>query len=273
MRTSAAISRRAPSNSRFFAMSALARAIQESEFKIVWAKIHVAQVERYVKEVCKPISDLITTEIDPQTGACQVRIGPSEGLPIELFLHMADAVHALNSALDYLWSGLARSIKATDTRTSFPKHETRENLAQSIASSPIKQAFPQAEAFILDKVRPYKEPTETGNFPIWALNRLDNVSKHRFILIAPTVIRFGKFIATGVDGGCVNFSGSTMQTYGPPMKLGLTPPVTLDYEADAPVEIVFVEDQLFSGQPLLETLVNLTEAVEKTRQLFIETFA
>lgn len=254
-------------------MSPLSDAIQQSEFKIRWAKIHISQAERFVADIIKPAPDLIDTQYNPQTRECFINIGPRDGLPIELFLHIGDAIHALNSCLDYLWSGLTRSVVPTDKRATFPRHETRENLEQMIAGSPIRQAFPKIEPFILDEVRPYKDPLETGNFFIWALNRLDNTLKHRLIIVTPAIIKFGKFIVNGSNGGKLDMSYSVVKTYGPVLKLGVTGPATLDYDSETAVDVVFVEDNLFTGEPVVKTLVNLTEAVTKTRQLFIETFA
>jgi hypothetical protein len=132
----------------------------------------------------------------------------------------------------------------------------------------IYQSFPQARTFILDTIIPCKRSDDPSL--IWHLNKLDNINKHRFIFILAHLTRFEQeFSLIGADGGRIKFSSTaTLQTYGQPMPVGLTPPVTTDHDPKAIIDVVFSEPNHFNGKPVVETLVDLTNAISQMVKLF-----
>jgi hypothetical protein len=194
-------------------------------------------------------------------------------LPHELPVWTGDVVHNLASALDYVWSGLAREANPNlATRAHFPRHETRQNLVNMLSQpleTAIKKAFPAVEGLILDKVQPYKD----GNFPLWAVGKLDNIDKHRLFYAVMSIAKFGKFRTVSEDGSVNDLSYSTMQTNGPELTLGFAAPFKLNDDAELTLDVIFDEPEVLPpGQPVQKTLIDLAEAVSQTLEAFKETF-
>ena len=255
----------------------LLEAIAVSKFKVEWAKKHVSAVEHFVKQTIAHNTDLLT--IDNNRNPAIIAIRPSHPLPIELVLHAGDAIHNLNAVTDYLWTGLGKAVgRVSLTRSSFPRHKTRKELADSINKSRLENpsiymAFPQAESFILDIVKSYKGGNEDPSF-IWRLNKLDNINKHRLLLIIAHFIQFEDgFSCVGADGGRYSIlPGIGIYTQGQPFTIALASPVTTDNQPKTIVDVVFNEPDLFAGKPIVETLVDLTNAIGELVAEFEKTF-
>ncbi len=256
----------------------IAEAVAHSRFKIEWAKNHINAVEDIVKSIIADNADPIMIQTNAQTGMAVVLVGPKDFIPVTLSLHLGDAVHALNSSLDYLWSGLERSISPgiAHSRVSFPRHETWKNLEADFSPTgkyaAIYVAFPQAKAFILDKVKPCKR-SDDPSF-IWRLGKIDNINKHRLLISTPYIISFEEgLILEGSDGGrMIQSPEAAIQTQGHPLTIGLTPPVKISNNPKPTVDVVFGEPEHFTRKPVVETLVNLVEAATEVVDLFNETF-
>lgn len=250
--------------------------VVHAKFKIEWAKNHINGVEQIVKSITSQTGHVIKPYQDTQTGIYVLYIGPKEGIPVPLPLHMGDAVHNLNSVMDYLWSGLARTLNPElASKITFPRHETRENLVNSLSdargyNAKIKQAFPKAEEFVLDMVKPYKGDDDN----IWSLNKLDNANKHRLLIPTTNIIEFKRdLIARSKDGGTfVHKGGVRMHTQGPNLSVGFATPFEVNDDAEPIIDVVFERGDPCAGKPVLETLVNLTGAVSEVVRAFEETF-
>jgi hypothetical protein len=254
----------------------IAEAVAHSRFKIEWAKNHINGVEALVNASIAENAYPIVVQSDAQSGL--ILIGPKQGIPVGLRLHLGDAVHGLNSALDFLWSGLARTINPglANGRVHFPRHEARENLESDFEPgrkhAAIHKAFPKTKSFILDDVKPYKRAD--GQSFIWHLGKIDNINKHRMLITTPYVIRFEReLVLEGADGGkFVHSAEAAIQTQGHPLRIGLAPPVKISDDPKATLGIVFGEPEHFTGQPVVETLVNLVEATSEVVNLFEDAF-
>lgn len=253
-------------------------AITISKFKIEWAKQHISGVENLIKQIIADNSNVIS--INNDSNPAIVHIGPNQLLPVNLPLHLGDAIHNLNGVTDYLWYGVARAVGSTNVaRLSFPRHETRQNLANSIddprgVNATIYETIPEAKGFILDIIKPYKGG-DTEPSLLWHLNKLDNINKHRFLLVVAHLTRFDReFSFIGSDGGRITISSAaSIQTQGQPLPAGLTPPVKIDNDPVAIIDVVFSEPDHFTGKPVLETLVDLANSVAKLIDLFEIAFA
>jgi hypothetical protein len=256
----------------------IAEAVAHSKYKIEWAKQHINEAEALVDATVAENTNVVN--IDNDTGApyARVLIGPNQRIPVNIPLHVGDAVHALNSVMDFLWSGLARSVTPDlGSKVTFPRHETRKNLEAVVNddrgyNAAIHKAFPEARSFVLEVVKSYK----TSDCPsyIWRLNKLDNINKHRLLITTPYVISFARdLVLQGSDGGrFVQAAGVAVQTQGHPLSVGLTPPVKLQEDPQPKVAIVFGEPDHFTGQSVVETLVNLVEATSKVVDEFEKAF-
>lgn len=252
-------------------------AAHSSRCKVIWAKIHIREVEKCIKTLTGGDAYVIESERNPQTGYYGLYVGPKDhGWPIELFMHTGDAVHNLNCVMDHLWSGLARTVQPDlDSKITFPRDETRENLVTRFRDAKgyhtaIQKAFPEADSFVLDRVQPYKR----NDGLIWPLNKLDNINKHRRFLAAYHVTRMGrKFIARSKDGSVMDISGATFQnSQGTPFPMTFAAPFEVEYDVKPTVDISFAEPDLFPREPILETLVNLAEATTEVIDAFEEIF-
>lgn len=262
----------------------LKEAVAVSKFKIEWAKQHIEFIKQLVERVRAENVDVVT--IDNDTNPARVTIGPRRFLDVNFFLLAGDTVHNINSVTDYLWTALDRAAHEVlnisidhhaFSRTSFPRHGTWQNLSNDVEGcitkgTAIYVAFPQAKRFILNEIK----PTKRANGPsfIWSLNKLDNINKHRFFLAAAHVLAFEDELQfVGGDGGrFIQSRGSSIKTQGYPLAVGLTSPVKLENQPKAIVDVIFTEQEHFTGEPVLETLVNLTNAVSELVKLFEETF-
>jgi hypothetical protein len=261
-------------------MGTIRVAAHYSNCKIEWAKNYIGHVERVIKFLTSGQGKVARTEPNPLAGYHNLHIGLE--IPADLPLFIGDVVHNLNSVMDYLWSGLARAVDpGLVSKVTFPRDETRDNLVSRLANpkgpdATIKKAFPDAEDFILNGVKPYKrrdDATTASEGLIWSLNKLDNINKHRLLIVLMQFIQFKKqFTATTEKGGRITFEpGVQIITGGKMNFIATDSPLKIDNETQPPLEIVFGETH-FMGQPVLETLVNLVEAVTEVLKLFDKTF-
>jgi hypothetical protein len=204
-------------------------------------------------------------------------VGPEQGIPAELPLLAGDIVHNLNSVLDYLWSGLARTIDPDlASKINFPRGETLQSLESRFLDPKglqlrIMQAFPQARSFVLETVLPYKR----ADGLIWSLNKLDNISKHRLLITTTNVIRFKNgFVAKSQDGSSFNHAGGIeLKSSGPCLTVAFSTPFEVCGDPEPTIGVIFDEPDHFRGEPFVETLIKLADAVTDTVTAFENAFA
>lgn len=101
-------------------------------------------------------------------------------LPDYAHLTFADALAALRSSLDLAVFSLANAYGSgvEEKNRLFPVRKSRRDLAKSVAPYADIPGFPE---MMLDEIRPYLRDEEGyfGNPFLWALNELNNISKHR----------------------------------------------------------------------------------------------
>jgi len=257
------------------------KTIKEAAFsaraKVTWAQVHVQQLETHIKKLTDQDGYVMESQRNPATGYYMLYIGPKDhGWPIESFMHLGDAIHNLNCVMDHLWSGLARAAAPeVETKITFPRHETRENLVNMLANpksyhAAIKGAFPQAESFAVDTVKAYNGSDNL----IWLLNKLDNINKHRRLIASFHVTRFGqKFFARMKSGGGINLGQAAFNNAtGKPIVMALGEPFEIEYDVKPTVEICFAEPGLLESKPILTMMTDFTNATNKVIDAFEQTF-
>jgi hypothetical protein len=249
-------------------------AIIHAKFKVEWAKNHINGIEYLIKEMTSAQGYIVKPYNDAQSGTYRLYIGPKDGIPAGLPLHIGDAIHNLNSVMDFLWSGLARSVNSEiASKITFPRDEKRENLAARLSrgiDASINQEFSQAKSFILDIVKPYKR----ADGLIWSLNKLDNINKHRMLIATTNIIGFKRdLVVQSEDGSIVCHSANaTINTSGPNLVIGFATPFTVNDDFEPTIGVIFGERDHFSGEPILATVIKLVEAVEDVIQSFEANF-
>jgi hypothetical protein len=72
------------------------------------------------------------------------------------------------------------------------------------------------------------------------------------------------FALIGSDGGrTIIGSLASIHTQGHPLPVALSPPVTTDRDPKPIVDVVFNEPSRFTGKPVIETLVDLTNCISQ----------
>jgi hypothetical protein len=130
-------------------------------------------------------------EPDPQSDTTTVRVRFTIPPPTEFRLIIGDCLHNLRSALDNLVYELAVQYTAPNP---IPEHKARE-LAFPIVHRAMKPdkfktkyrsriglLNPRVQA-IIEELQPYHREDSVSH-PLWKLNRLSNIDKHRVPHIA-----------------------------------------------------------------------------------------
>jgi len=89
--------------------SKLEQAVAHSRFKIEWAIKHINNLEKLIEFLTSENRQVVKSQRDPQTGRYNLYIGPEGGIPATLPLLMGDAIHNLNSVIDFLKAPISAS--------------------------------------------------------------------------------------------------------------------------------------------------------------------
>lgn len=136
----------------------------------------------------------------------------ADRLPIELPLLVGAGIHSLRSSLDTALSSLAHEAGAKESlRLNFPMHETEQGLRATFErgkrtcghckvidtvkpyNNDISQYLPNLERLILEEIKPWRD----ANPLLWALNKIDNIQKHRtLIFVSSTTMSAGPNLHT-----------------------------------------------------------------------------
>jgi hypothetical protein len=231
-----------------------------ARLKVDRAYTHIDELQALSDWYCVPDLHLPSFESNTATGAGQIFL-QSEPIPPQTALIIGDAIHCLRAALDHAAFDLTKG-KAQKEFISFPFGKSLESLKATIKGGQIQVAGPAVIDAIIDEIRPYlidEDTGEHGNAPLWKLNKLDNIDKHREVLLAlskvhtkieslrftnPSIIVQDVTIITpgGYQGAVMGISGSITNGHG-----------------TTSVEIVFDEPEFFSGEPVIPTLHQLAE--------------
>lgn len=173
-----------------------------------------------------------------------------DGIPVIL----GNAVHNLRVALDYVACELVRSAGAEPKGVYFPICESADKYR---SESPGKtRGMPQIAKEMIDQMRPYSG----GNDGLWGLHRLDIIDKHRLL----------PMVGMRVGSWQVNLSPTpTNYNFAMPSILqegDMIGWIDGNHEADKQMsvtaDISFGEPDVFEGQPMIETLVQLGDLVQ-----------
>lgn len=228
------------------------------------ARLKVERAVRHVNELQAVIATFLKTDfhrvwidVDPQTGEHIVRYETAPA-PQPVPLIIGDAIHNLHTTLDHIASDIAERAGLNSNRVHFPKHETRDALEKSREFREIVQAAPNLSAVILDEIRPYK----AGNYPLWALGKLDNVDKHK--LLIPTVAITKLTGLSAIDSNYNFLSDVTViiDAGGRMDIAGFGRPSKITENGKPSFDITFPKGSYFELEPIVPTLLQLTQLVK-----------
>lgn len=182
-----------------------------------------------------------------------VDIRPSEPPP-GISLNVGDAVHNLRSALDHLVCQLAIAAGhgSACSHTQFPVFRNDSAKNRTTIGRRLNGLTPAARAEI-EALQPYKRtPLAPESDPLWMLSELDNVDKHRILVVVYP--RFAEMeITVTVDDESVTYPVSNHLGWRP-LELGALPMrLTIPNDPTKPQTQVQVQARPLTGIVFAQT--------------------
>lgn len=132
----------------------------------------------------------VATKRDPETRRLVYYIDTFDPVPVRAAAIAGDVIHNMRCALDHLAHELVLVNGGTPTKqTQFPIFDTSEKY-ESAKVAAVK-GMSDASKDAIDALKPY----ESGNYLLWRIYRLNNIDKHRQLLLA------GASSAGGIEVG------------------------------------------------------------------------
>jgi hypothetical protein len=233
--------------------------------KVARATRHIQETEAILEAFGQ--SDLATFVVDTETkpGATLLGVEIAGGPPIDIPLAIGDAIHNLRASLDFLAYELMSASGTIDEQMRFPFYKEEDNLRKQVGKSGLlKNCGPDVARLIVDGVKPYKD----GNYDLWAMNKLDNIDKHR--LIVPVFVATDVYGISGVDESGWRLKNNTKSIVGsgffPYVELGTN--FKLDHPPFVACSVYFREGQYFDGRDVIPTLQTLAQKVTDVIEAF-----
>jgi hypothetical protein len=264
--------------------------------KIAWAKEHIARLQGEVAAYYNFKPYKIDTKRDPQTRKLIYYVSGIDAAPEQISHVAGDVVHALRSSLDalayQLFIGGLFAANTPEDRVAFPisedaaKYMTRLNGMVQGSRQDVVDAFRAVEAY----------KGGAGN-ALWTLNKLDNLNKHRKLIVANASayrsVNIGAYFA-GEPLGKEMADFMTKMTGTPfimpvfefyvrpaerscPLQVGAVlltdaPDAEVNEKLDFCFEVAFYESGVAEGEPLIETIHHFADIVHNTVAQFARFF-
>jgi hypothetical protein len=172
------------------------------ELKIGRAKRHARDLEQAIDGALHPDRYRFEMEVDPQTGEHVYTVYGVPAMDPEWSLQTGEILFNLRSALDHLaWQLVLLDGGTPGEETQFPIRETPFNKKGRLVGGEIRPTIrnPQIRALV-EKFQPYRrmdgEPEMSGDEPLLRLARLNNIDKHRLLLVFVSIIDAGRFVGS-----------------------------------------------------------------------------
>lgn len=246
-----------------------------SYIKIDWAVKCIDQLKKGLETFEEENKIRPLVEENPET-AISILYVETPPVPLDVHCCVGDIIHCLRSALDCAVSQLmAERTGKQDNRVHFPIHQDEKQLRDSFGSiestrpccgtpytkkgsnAVIQEELPELSEMIFQLFRPWKE----GNGLLWALNRADNVNKHKQITVAVGSVTF-----TGLDFDTEHSShaGNLFRIpAGRRINVGVGRKIDITNEIKSSMEFVFGPETPFGGRPVIKTLIEAAVMIDK----------
>ncbi|WP_152604046.1 hypothetical protein [Methylotenera sp. N17] len=168
---------------------------ESSYLKVQRARKHLLEIQNELQDFSR--SDFCELEIRPlNDGTSNISLTVTKALPQSIALTIGDTLHNLRSSLDHLFSEILIHYGVPTNRYQFPIINKSDELEKCESFLILKKHSAKAITLLSDAIQPY----ETGNYKLWALSKLNNIDKHRLLLV------FGQGTATGLEGTYIDGS-------------------------------------------------------------------
>ncbi len=233
-----------------------------AHLKIERANKHIRDLGELTNRLNQIRSHTIRVETNPDTGYDSLQFLPAKPIPGEFMCIVGDALHNLQTALDFVANDIELNTTGKRTKhTKFPVADTRDELVAAIKGGFIHKAPKGIVDFIVDVIQPY----ETGDGkPIWALHALDIEDKHR-LLIPHLQFQWVRHIRykdeTGREFEFPEWAATG--EYQPKYSTGKKKVQVTD-NGHASIGVVFAHGLPLSGKHIVPTLRNLAVFIYRT---------
>jgi|GEM_PF-5296367 len=186
---------------------------------------------------------------------------PTEDIPEALSLIVGDTLNNIRSSLEYLASGIVRTVKP-GAQAHFPIRRKREDLIAAPELAAIEKALPGSEKLLLNEIRPKDGPNEAA----WAFASLNNDDKHN--LLIPTVAAariLGSMRANNLALNSCEIRGNAAHEL---RVIASEAPIAVQKNVQIVVDVRFGQGNPFENEPVIPTLLQVVEVVAETLDAF-----
>lgn len=244
--------------------------------KINRARTHLDELKRLGSAFVDRKPFRLVCEEDPDAGRLAYKVRIFEGIPAEMSVIIGDVIHNLRAALDLLATELAVAGGGSGKDAYFPFNVDSAKFKTTWLNKRVPGASPKALR-LLKRLKPYPG----GNMMLWQLHQLDILDKHKAIVpVGAAYTEFNPdFSAYHPPGGLLDkhrdwfknvplFFRPADKQY--PLKNDATLLICLipkpGYRRPEPkfnIVIAFGEGQIVDGEPVVSTLKQLIQLVER----------
>jgi hypothetical protein len=154
--------------------------MRNSQSKLAWAQGHLKLLDLEIGEFANSNPYILTREDDPEQHSHVLRFRLLD-VPDPICLIAADAVYSIRTSLDQLVWSLAR-LKGIPKRTTFPIIKGPVLTKSRLVSFNDSLFDVPSEAICeIDALQPYHRGSAFKTHPLWRLDEICNLDKHRRI--------------------------------------------------------------------------------------------
>jgi hypothetical protein len=229
----------------------------DARLKVKRAKKHIADFTAAV--IALEDSCISTIESLPHGGQSLKHEVPGIEVALrELSLISGDAIHNLNSALDFAWhSTISRCLPERISRyTKFPVYEKKQDLVAALNGIEADKRSPRLFDCIVTQIQPYKGGR---NSIVLMLHKLDISDKHTLTLNLSTFTSAEGISVRDAAGDLHH--GATMGTIGSRFFVDFYPGFQVEHKGKLSLTVTIEQADIFKtvpGESLLSTLANVT---------------
>jgi hypothetical protein len=185
-------------------MPTFSKVVHNLHLKMVWAEKHLKELNSVIVRDRSVLKHPVTEHDDLVHGR-HIRRVYNPPINIDIPLTLGDCVYSMRSCLDHLaWqlAHIAHPIPSTETL--FPIHASNDPKSEARFLKRVKE-MPADAVVEIRNVQPYQRGAAFRDDPLWKLNELSNIEKHRIVavssLAATVVIRPLGYTTRKIDNG------------------------------------------------------------------------
>lgn len=209
-----------------------------TKFKSAYMKVERSQ--QHIDELKKTLQDYKNSsfcEMGINETGLVVSVVITKAIPDTVALCLGDAFHNLRSSLDHVAYEIVSMHDGSLDRIQFPIADTEVSLKKN-GYFGLEAIYPEFAKHIADVVKPY----EKGNYKLWALNKLNNLDKHRLLL------SYGQGTSAGIEGLYEDGTPFGVQVANIRDVIGESNSITVSKRIVAITKFIMPTPQLFMGK-------------------------